>query len=166
MATVAPTSFSILQRLLHWVTVLLVFFNLIFSDGVTEWAEATTKGETPSPDTLFMSNLHAYIGLAILALTAVRLIVRYVHGVPAEPPEEPAIFQLLSKLGHWGFYGLLFVMPFLGIGAYYFGNMTAGFLHEGPVKLLLWLLIVVHVAAALVHQFYWKTNILQRMTRG
>ena len=166
MATSAPASFSLLQRILHWVTVLLVFFNLIFSDGATGWARAITKDQPVPADTLFMANIHAYVGLTILALTLIRLVVRFVHGVPAEPPEEPAIFQLASKLGHWGFYGLLFLMPFLGIGAYYFGNMTAGFLHEGPVKLLLWLLIIVHVAAALVHQFYWKTNIIRRMTIG
>jgi cytochrome b561 len=113
-----------------------------------------------------MANIHAYVGLSILGLTVFRLFVRFQHGVPEEPPEEPPLFQLASKIGHWAFYGLLILMPFLGIGAYYFGNMTAGFLHEGPVKALLWLLIVAHVAAALVHQFYWKTNIIKRMTRG
>ncbi len=34
------------------------------------------------------------------------------------------------------------------------------------MKLLLWLLIVAHVGGALVHQFYWKTNVLARMTHG
>jgi cytochrome b561 len=27
-------------------------------------------------------------------------------------------------------------------------------------------LIAVHVSAVFVHQFYWKTDVLRRMTRG
>ncbi len=166
MPKAVPVSYSLLQRGLHWVTVLLVFFNLLFADSMSEWYRATRKGAVPDASLVSGANLHAYVGIAVIALTLIRLWVRFVQGVPAAPAEEPGIFQLLSKVGHAGFYILLFLMPFLGIGAYYFGNGTAGFLHEGPVKILLWLLIVVHVAAALVHQFYWKTNVLARMTRG
>jgi cytochrome b561 len=166
MPTTVPTSYSIVQRGLHWVTVLFVFFNLLFADAIKEWTEATEKGTVPDADVVSGANLHAYIGIAIIALTLMRIVVRFVQGAPAAPAEEPAIFRLLSKVAHVAFYALLCLMPFLGIGAYYFGNGTAGFLHEGPVKLLLWLLIVVHVAAVLVHQYYWKTNVLTRMTRG
>ena len=57
-------------------------------------------------------------------------------------------------------------MPVLGIAKYYFAVDAAGYLHAGPVKLLLWALIGLHVAAVLVHHFYWKTNVLARMTKG
>ncbi|MBF9056795.1 hypothetical protein HKCCA1065_09330 [Rhodobacterales bacterium HKCCA1065] len=38
-------------------------------------------------------------------------------------------------------------------------------MHE-VLKSLLMLLVLVHVGAVLVHQFVWKTNIMQRMKRA
>ncbi|MET3587154.1 hypothetical protein ABID21_003276 [Pseudorhizobium tarimense] len=61
-------------------------------------------------------------------------------------------------------YVLTIALPFTGIGAYYFGNEQAGEIHASPLKLLLWLVIVAHVLGVLVHQFYWKTHVLRRMT--
>lgn len=59
-----------------------------------------------------------------------------------------------------------FALPLSGIAAYYFGARVAGELHSGPFKGLMWVLIAGHVAAVLVHQFYWRTNVLKRMTHG
>jgi cytochrome b561 len=30
----------------------------------------------------------------------------------------------------------------------------------------MWALMVAHIGGALVHQFYWKTDVLKRMTSG
>ncbi|MDB5553539.1 MAG: cytochrome [Rhizobium sp.] len=57
-------------------------------------------------------------------------------------------------------------MPVLGMAKYFFAVDASGYLQGGPVKLLLWVLIGLHVAAVLVHQFYWKTNVLARMIKG
>ena len=57
-------------------------------------------------------------------------------------------------------------MPISGALAYYGGVEAAGGPHAGPMKLLMWVLIVVHVGAVLVHQFVWKTAVAQRMTKG
>jgi cytochrome b561 len=102
----------------------------------------------------------------VLCLGLIRLVVRLMRGAPEAPAEEPPILRLASKIAHGAFYALFFLLPLSGIGKYYFGNETAGFVHGGPLKLLMWILIVVHIAAVLVHQFYWKTNIAQRMTKG
>ncbi|WP_217609163.1 cytochrome b, partial [Bacillus sp. GbtcB10] len=89
-------------------------------------------------------------------------ILRFTSGVPAAPPEEPALFRLGAKLAHAALYILLIAMPFTGIGAYYFGNGQAGGVHADVLKVLLWIVIVAHVLGALAHQFYWKTNVLRR----
>lgn len=166
MPALAPTSYSILQKALHWTMVLLILFNLIFSDAMEEATEAYERGEVPSPEDLSSANIHAYVGIAVLCLGLIRLVVRLMRGAPEAPAEEPPILRLASKIAHGAFYALFFLLPLSGIGKYYFGNETAGFVHGGPLKLLMWILIVVHIAAVLVHQFYWKTNVAQRMTKG
>lgn len=166
MPAPAPTSYSILQKALHWTMALLILFNLIFSDAMEEATEAYERGEVPSPEDLSSANIHAYVGIAVLCLGLIRLVVRLMRGAPEAPAEEPPILRLASKIAHGAFYALFFLLPLSGIGKYYFGNETAGFVHGGPLKLLMWILIVVHIAAVLVHQFYWKTNVAQRMTKG
>lgn len=166
MAHVAPASYSIPQKALHWLMALLILFNLIFSDAMEEVAEAYERGEVPSPEDLTFANIHAYVGIAVICLGLVRLAVRLTRGAPPAPAEEPPLLALAAKLAHGTFYALFFLIPLSGIGAYYFGNETAGFVHGGPLKSLMWLLIAVHILALLVHQFYWKTPVAKRMTRG
>ena len=166
MVAATPTSYSIPQKALHWLMALLILFNLIFSDAMEEVTEAYERGEVPSPEDLTFANTHAYVGIAVLCLGLVRLAIRLTRGAPAAPAEEPPILRLASKLAHGTLYALFVLIPLSGIGAYYFGNETAGFLHAGPLKALMWLLIAVHILALLVHQFYWKTAVASRMTRG
>jgi cytochrome b561 len=166
MPAIAPSSYSIVQKALHWTMALFILFNLVFSDAMEEAVEAYERGEVPSPEALSFANIHAYVGIAVLCLGLIRLAVRLTRGAPDAPPEEPPLLKRAAKIAHWSFYALFILLPLSGIGKYYFGNDTAGFVHAGPLKLLMWLLIVVHIAAVLVHQFYWKTPVAQRMTKG
>ncbi len=163
----SPVSiYSIPQRVLHWLMAALIIFNLLVAEAMEETVEAFEDGKVPSVDDLAGANLHAYVGIAILCLAVIRLMLRVVQGAPDAPAGEPPMFKLAAKVAHWSFYGLFIAIPFSGIGKYYFGNDTAGFLHAGPLKSLMWLLIAVHILAVLVHQFYWKTSLSQRMTKG
>ncbi|MFP5077498.1 cytochrome b [Rhizobium sp. YIM 134829] len=164
--TPIPQSFSLPQRVLHWTTVLLVLFNLLASDDMEHWWRAVRHGTEPAPDLLAGANLHAYVGIAILAVAVLRLALRHIQGVPADPAVEPAPFRLLARITHFGLYALLIGMPIAGMAAYYGGIAQAGELHGELMKTALWILIGLHVAGALVHQFYWKTNVLRRMTVG
>lgn len=166
MASAAPASYSIPQKALHWLMAVLILFNLIFSDAMEKVAEAYERGEVPSVEDLTFANIHAYVGISVLCLGLIRLVLRFVKGAPVAPPEEPPTLRFAAKLAHGTFYALFFLLPMSGIGAYYFGNETAGFVHGGPMKALMWLLIAVHILALLVHQFYWKTPVAKRMTRG
>jgi cytochrome b561 len=145
---------------------LLIFFNLIFSDGIEHWHRLVRRNQPITPDDVASANIHAYVGIAILVLAVVRLVLRHVQGVPQAPAKEPAILSAVAKVTHWLLYLLLILMPLTGIGAYYFGNGTAGDLHADVMKVILWALIAAHVVGALVHQFYWKTDVLARMTHG
>lgn len=161
-----PGSFSLPQSAIHWTMALLIVFNLLFSDSMSRWGRLASRGETPTADQVASANIHAYVGIAVLALAVLRLLLRFVQGVPEEPAGEPAFLKLASRVGHVAFYTLFFAMPLSGIAGYYFGVEAAGSVHSGPLKVLMWGLIAVHVAAALLHQFYWKTDVLKRMTSG
>lgn len=88
------------------------------------------------------------------------------QGVPPEAADEPAIFRLAARLAHASLYLLLLALPASGIAVYYLGVEALGALHADVLKLILWIVIVAHVFGALVHQFYWKTDVLRRMTMG
>lgn len=161
-----PAAYSLPQRALHWLMALLILFNLVFSEGMEHWAQLMRRGEPIAPDDMGAANIHAYVGIAILVLAALRLVLRLVQGAPEPPAQEPPVLRRVAGLAHGLLYVLFFAMPLSGIARYYLGAEAAGFLHAGPMKALLWLLIAAHVAGALLHQLYWKTNVLRRMTVG
>ncbi len=164
MVAVSRTGYTFPQKTLHWLMALAIFFNLLFADGMEHWNRLVRRGEPVTAADISSANIHAYVGIAILLLCLVRLILRLVQGVPEAPANEPKLAKLAAKIAHWAFYALFAVMPLAGIGKYYFGNEVAGDLHGGPLKLLLWALIVVHIAAVLVHQLYWRTSLIRRVT--
>ncbi|MRG67769.1 cytochrome b [Rhizobium pusense] len=166
MAHSTQVSFSIAQRVIHWTMALLIFFNLLFPDAMAYAYRLMRRGETVTPDQISSANIHAYVGFAVLFLAVLRLCLRLIQGVPSHPPEEPRFAQIAAKVAHFTLYALFFILPLSGIAAYYLGVGAAGELHSGPFKVLMWVLIAGHVAAVLVHQFYWRTNLLRRMTHG
>lgn len=166
MATTASLSFSLPQRVLHWLTAGLVFFNLLFPDGMNAWNRSIKQTGAASAEQVASANIHAYAGIAILVLVAARLLLRRIQGVPDAPTQEPPIFKLVAKVSEWILYILLIAMPATGGAAYYFGYEDAGDLHADILKAILWAAVGLHVLGALAHQFYWKTNVLRRMTIG
>ncbi|MGF0539595.1 cytochrome b [Agrobacterium sp. ES01] len=162
----SSNSYSIPQKALHWTMAALIFFNLILSDGMEIWNRTVSRGETPTVDQISSANIHAYVGIAVLCLAILRLLLRLFQGGPSVPANEPPLAKIAAKVTHVTFYLLFFLLPLTGIGRYYFGNETAGELHGGPLKLVLWALIVLHILAVLVHHFIWKTDVATRMTKG
>jgi cytochrome b561 len=161
-----PLNYSISQRVLHWGMALLIFFNLIFTEGMEIWHRAAVRGQEVTADMVSSANIHAYVGIAILVLVVMRLVLRVTQGVPDLPSEEPAFLKFVAKATHGLLYLLLIAMPLAGIAAYYFGFKTAGDIHADILKVVLWALIVLHVAGALVQKFYFKSDVLDRMTKG
>ncbi|MGO6783183.1 cytochrome b [Rhizobium ruizarguesonis] len=164
--TASSISYSLPQRALHWLTAALVFFNLLFPDGMTEWNRSMKRTGSATADQLAGANIHAYVGIAILVLVVLRLALRIKDGAPASPSQEPAIFRMVARFAHAALYFLLVAIPATGIAAFYLGYEDAGEVHAEILKVLLWVLLAAHVLGVLVHQFYWKTNVFRRMTLG
>jgi cytochrome b561 len=145
---------------------LMIFFNLLFPDSMNAWNRTVRHGGIPSVDQIASANVHAYVGIGILVLAILRVCLRLVQGAPAEAAAEPKVFRIGAKVAHAALYLLIFLLPLTGMAAYYLGIDVSGELHGGILKAVLWALIAAHVAGALAHQFYWKTDVLRRMTLG
>ena len=156
--------FSRTQIALHWATMVFVAFNLVFEDGMKTAQQAYRKAADPAFWDGWMGSFHAWSGLTILLLVALRIVLRLVHGVPAPPPGESKDMQKIASLTVLAFYALLILMPLTGIIAYYFQEFWVGQVHEWGKPFLL-ALIALHVAAAFWHHFYKRNDVLRRMLR-
>jgi len=152
----------------HWVTVALVLTQAYL--GFT----FALSDEGPARDAVFV--WHKTVGMIILLLTLARLAYRLKNPPPPFPPELPAWERFAAVWNHRLFYTLLIAMPivgFIAVSGFASGPTTpiaggiqvpvipgvsrdtgelAGEVHEIAAFLLV-ALILVHIAAALKHQF-------------
>jgi cytochrome b561 len=130
--------------------------------------------------------IHMIFGILVLVLLVARLIVRWTTKHPEWASAGNKLLDWVGVLTHWGLYLLTFGMVITGIiladqrgilartfgigsvparGSFGRGGFSLGFLHGGIWTLLL-LLMILHVGAALYHQFILKDNLLGRMWFG
>lgn len=163
---------------LHWITVVLVLLQayLGFTFGLSE--------PSPARDEIFI--WHKSVGVVILIAALIRLAYRWKNPPPPFPPELPAWERAAAVWNHRLFYALLIAMPIVGfvaVSGFANGPTTplvggiqipvipgvskptgelAGEVHEIAAFLLVGL-ILLHIAAALKHQFIDKWRGSARM---
>ena len=129
-------------------------------------------------------DVHKALGITVLALTIVRILWRLGHKPPPLPASTPAWQKLLSRIVHFLFYALLILLPLSGwvwMSAAdrpidFFGLATiptivapneglADVMHDRHEVLGLAMLglAVVHIVAALKHQFFDRNGLIGRM---
>lgn len=164
---------------LHWITAILMLFMLFFGDDFIRVPRGgSLAGWEPSA--------HASFGILILLLGLARLFWRLGHPPPALPQKMPRWQVLASHATHWAFYALMVAIPLMGLLAIVpFGTERPNveqvtFFKLFPVAFMPNLgdwtidahgllanaaqaLVIVHVAAALKHQFWDKDGLLRRM---
>jgi cytochrome b561 len=158
---IRPKGYSGAQIGLHWLIAALVFFQLIFGESIKEAAEALERDGSVPADLAFSANLHVYAGVAILVLAVVRLVLRLGLGAPAAPEGTPRLQALFASTVHWAFYLLLIGVPVSGLVAW-FVTPAAGAFHT-LAKPVFIVLILVHLAGVVIHQFVGKESVAQRM---
>lgn len=156
----AVQGYSALQIGLHWLIAALVVVQLVFGESMTEFMDAAEEGEPVSSLDANMAGVHYYFGIAILALVAIRLALRFQRGTPAAP-DTGRLVASAGAITHWLFYALLIVVPLTGLLGYYFGD-PFGEIHT-LAKPVFIILIALHVAAALYHQYWRRDGLLSRM---
>ena len=162
---------------LHWLLALL----LIVALSMGTFALKTVPNS--SPDKIDALRGHMIAGGLILLLTLVRLAVRLKTAHPAPASTGYALLDRLAPATHWALYGLVLLMAgsgvamsvlaglpgivFGGVGSLQvnFDALPPRAVH-GIVAKLLMLLIAMHIAAALYHQFVRRDGLLARMGFG
>lgn len=164
--------------LLHWLIALLIVLNFVV---------AWVSEDMPKPERMEMMGNHKAIGLAVLALTLVRIGWRLMRPAPPLVETLKAWEAAIAKVTHAVFYFLMLAIPLAGWGlsssagkgnpVSFFGlfdipalpvgsdKPTVGMFHEmhEVFATLMLVLLLIHVAAALKHQIIDKDGTLRRM---
>lgn len=174
----------------HWIIAALVLVNI----GLGFWfGEFMTRQD---PNLFATVQMHKSIGLTVLVLSLLRLGWRLINPVPPLPPDMHPSVRLFAQATHYFFYFLIIAIPLsgwlmvsassLGNGTLFFGlfdwpnvpviaNLPRADKHpvhemfETVHVILAWgavVLIPIHVAAALYHQFLRRDDVLRRMLPG
>ncbi|MBV9527069.1 cytochrome b/b6 domain-containing protein [Sphingomonas sp.] len=162
----------------HWLTVALVLFQLWLGFSFADLAQGPRRTD--------LFTWHRTIGAVILLVAIARLTYRLMNPPPPYPPELPAWERAAGTWNHRLFYLLLIAIPIGGLLAVSghtegptitllggvqipkvpgiskdFGELAAN-IHVLAVWLLI-LLMALHVAAALKHQFIDRNRAAGRM---
>jgi len=167
--------YNAVLRALHW----LVFLAVVVAILTIELQDVYAKG---TPGRLFMRTTHYAAGCSVLILMTVRLLARGMLRAPAPLPGAVWI-QRSARLAHLALYCLMFAMPLLGIASVLLAGRPIdlyGFVLTPPFQMdralskslknfhelgatFVYILVGLHAAAALWHQFFLKDNIFKRV---
>jgi cytochrome b561 len=162
-----------LQVTFHWVTVVLVAAAFIVG---------RTMSDLPNdPGKITALAIHMILGTVTLIILIARFIARLYLPRPAHASTGNVFLDRAGKAVHFALYAFVFLMTFSGMSLslqtdllpIVFGGsgaalpadfyaFAARMLH-GVIAPALALLIVLHIEAALYHQFVIKDNLLARM---
>lgn len=172
----APKRYHPVHVVIHWLMALLVLTLL----GTAKFVLPGIPYEDPQK--AMMLQTHAYTGGAVAVLLIIRLILRFTTKTPAPADAGNAFLNFLAKAVHVLFYVLLIGMAVSGLGMFQLANLPAVFsgaqgyptnffdfpprIGHGLISWILLVLVLLHVGAALFHQFIRKDNLLSRMWFG
>ncbi len=172
----SQSSYGSVARALHWGMALLVIAAL----ALIELTELAPKGSALRRG---MRDWHSQAGLVVLALVWFRVAWRLSNPEPDIVPPPPAWQQRAAHAVEWTFYGLMIVLPLIGIVMIQADGKTVSLLGFAFPSLVAvdksfahaledvheWLgnatmaLIGLHVAATLWHALVLRDNTLSRM---
>lgn len=171
----APIKYDAIAQLLHWCMAAILGYLMFFSHFEN------------IPDRLIQDKiqLHSGLGLLIILLGIFRWYWRKSRPQPLQVSYPASWQKTLSGFVHHAFYALFLISPLIGVvlagfvsydvsvfGLFEISSWLAdseskksliNSAHGFSADLILFLLVL-HVAAALYHQFIIRNNIINRMT--
>ncbi len=181
--------YNLVAIILHWLIAVAIILQL--ASGL--WMVDAIKGSAYQALAYDTYQWHKSLGLTVLVLSLFRLLWRLAHKPPALPDGMKPLERRAAHITHWLFYGFMIGAPLTGwamvsaspwdLPTIWFGvfevphipwlynideaskeGVEAGFKlsHEIMGKLGLALLLL-HVGAALKHQFVAKDHLMWRM---
>lgn len=171
-----PARFHPVHVALHW----LIFVLVVLMLGIGKTVLPGIPVDNPQKP--FMLQMHAVTGFLITVLLVARLIVRFTIKRPAPADAGNSFLNFVAGAVHILLYLLLIGMAVSGMGLFQQASLPDVFsgaadypadffiypvrIGHGLTSTLLVLLILLHVGAALYHQFIRKDNLLARMWFG
>lgn len=171
-----PTRWGHIAQFLHWLIVILIIVQVVLAS----YAEDLALG----PKKIEVYAWHKSVGITVLGLAILRLLWRWANPTPELPGTLKPYERGLARITHVGLYLLLFAQPLTGwmmTSARGFPVSWFGFwqlpdfvaknhdLYEtmkethDTLALALYVIVFLHVAAALKHHFFMKDTVLRRM---
>lgn len=166
------TKWSATSRVFHWISAILLLIT---------WAMMLLYSNL---DSKVYIGLHKAFGVSLLFWMIARVINRIFTRAPP-PAAMPKWQTLLSQLSHFALYALLIAMPIAGLLMSVYGGRPVDIfgLFQIPVFVtpdrglarlyndwhtdIIWPMIIaftlIHIGAALYHQFVKKDNLMSRM---
>jgi cytochrome b561 len=172
-----PKRYHPLLIALHWLLAFLIIFMLLVGLLSLKWMPN-------NPAKLMPLGFHMATGTLILALMLIRIVVRVMTKKPEEATAGNRFLDLIGKITHYALYVFAILMAVSGIGIsaqaglapIVFGASGAPLPEDffvypvryghGYIAITLIVLILMHVGAALYHQFFRKDRLLSRMGIG
>lgn len=172
----SPERYGPVAIAIHWITAAAVIGLLVSGMQAADLSDPAAKAG--------LLRVHAAIGVAVLALTLLRLVWWWlVDRKPAEPAGTPRWQTAAARTVHGLLYVVVIAMAASGIamialsgaGDTLFGSSMAPLpdftryaprAPHGAGGRILIALVVLHVAAALYHQFVLRDRLLGRMGLG
>ncbi|MBM3152554.1 MAG: cytochrome b [Chloroflexi bacterium] len=172
----SPKRYHPLLVVLHWLSALLVLFMLAAGMLSLKWMDNEPAKFAPLA-------VHMLTGIAILVLTAVRLVTRLLSRKPAPASSGSRLLDFTAGAVHVLLYAGLFGMGISGLGLAALSGilpLLGGAAVDLPITFFdyapryghgylataLALLAGLHIAAALYHQFIRKDGLIGRMGFG
>ncbi|UDF02192.1 YceI family protein [Asticcacaulis sp. AND118] len=175
---ITPNVYHRASRYLHWAMAALIFYMVFLG-----WTLEDKDGGLFS-----RYQMHKSVGFLILLLTVVRIGLRVAYKAPAEI-EGPKWQMWAARAVHIAFYVLMIGLPLSGwalvstakvpVPTLWFGVLPIPHLPLGHethavfenlhgifAKLIFYVLIPLHVGAALMHHFIHKDDTVTRMLPG
>jgi cytochrome b561 len=161
--------------ILHWLAAFFILLNLVPATFVL-------KGMPNTAEKIFPLSMHAAGGMIIAVLMIIRVIVRARTAHPAPATSGNPILDRLAQIVHILLYILAFSMTFsgfwlsvqsgLGMALMQGGALPANFFDfisryvHGLIGNATLAIVLLHIGAALYHQFILKDDLLARMWFG
>jgi cytochrome b561 len=144
---------------LHWLLAFLIIAALLAGFFLL------ARMPNSDPQKIRVLLVHMAAGMTILALMVVRFIVRMLTSRPAPATTGHPFLDRIAPVTHYGFYVLVLLM----VGTGYATAILAGLnriVFQGYIALFLAGFVVLHVLAALYHQFVRRDGLFRRMWFG
>jgi cytochrome b561 len=160
------SGYTRIQIILHWAIALLILFQFVGAEAIEGFVtlvgitSASSSAEIP-----LMARAHVLAGLLTFALMLIRVLMRFTKGAPALPKDEDPRMKMAAHATHGILYLALLLMPISGALAW-FGQIELADTAHLVLKFVLLGFVVLHIAAALYHQFFLKNGLIKRMMKA